>query len=91
MVPTLRVSVDDARLESEQEAAGASPCDLVLGQRLGEAETARELRWLQAVVSLLAEAASRRLRPKAAEVVAFQASMVRYGIHYMRNVWCKMN
>jgi len=72
-IPVVHVVVEDA--DSQVARGGGRSCasaDLVLKEELGEAKAARDSRWLQAVLELLAKAASHEIVPKASAIVDFQ-------------------
>merc|ERR1712125_305773 len=65
-VPVLHVVVDDLPRDSAISggASSSDSADLVLHGQAGEAATARNVRWLKEIVSLISGAASREFTPK---------------------------
>lgn len=67
MVPVLHIVVDDGVEDSPRNAG-----DLFLSREPNEDDRSCRVRWLQAVVELISQTFSMKLRPRAADTAAFQ-------------------
>lgn len=68
MVPVLHVVVDDSVDDARLSKLG----DLYLARMPNEGDRTCRVRWLQLAVDLIVNAVSMRMRPRAADVIAFQ-------------------